>query len=103
MPILESVTYIAKRNNGAQEVYLYYENSYLELNKIFKINELNKLAMELFTRETIGNYTSDPYAKNDHKYSKEMQEIRKELRKLDQETKKDGGVVDWNRMLNDFM
>ena len=103
MPILESVTYIAKQNNGAQEVYLYYENSYLELNKIFKINELNKLAMELFTRETIGNYTSDPYAKNDHKYSKEMQEIRKELRKLDQETKKDGGVVDWNRMLNDFM
>ena len=103
MPILESVTYIAKRNNGAQEVYLYYENSYLELNKIFKINELNKLAMKLFTRETIGNYTSDPYAKNDHKYSKEMQEIRKELRKLDQETKKDGGVVDWNRMLNDFM
>ena len=44
--------------------------------------------MELFTRETIGNYTSDPYAKNDHKYSKAMQEIRKELRKLDQETKK---------------
>ena len=32
-----------------------------------------------------------------------MQEVRKELRKLDQETKKDGGVVDWNRMLNDFM
>ena len=26
--------------------------------------------MELFTRENIGNYTSDPYAKNDHKYSK---------------------------------
>ena len=40
---------------------------------------------------------------NDHKHSKEMQEIRKELRKLNQETKKDGGVVDWNRMLNDFM
>ena len=73
VPILESVTYIAKWNNYPQEVYLYYENSYLELNKIFKINELNKLAMELFTRETIGNYTSDPYAKNDHKYSKEMQ------------------------------
>ena len=59
--------------------------------------------MELFTRETIGNYTSDPSAKNDHKYSKEMQEIRKELRKLDQETKRDGGVVDWNYMLNDMM
>ena len=33
--------------------------------------------MELFTRENIGNYTSDPYAKNDYKYSKEMQEIIK--------------------------
>ena len=59
--------------------------------------------MELFTRENIGNYTSDPYAKNDHKYSKEMQEIRKELRKLDKETKAQGGVVDWNYMLNDMM
>ena len=47
--------------------------------------------MELFSRETIGNFTSDPYAKNDNKYSKEMQEIRKEFRKLHQETKKDGG------------
>ena len=54
--------------------------------------------MELFTRENIGNYTSDPYAKNDHKYSKEMQEIRKELRKLDKKTKAQGGVVDWNYM-----
>ena len=43
--------------------------------------------MELFTRENIGNYTNDPYAKNDYKYSKEMQEIRKELRKLDKKTK----------------
>ena len=32
-----------------------------------------------------------------------MQEIRKELLKLDQEIKKDGGVIDWNRMLNDFI
>ena len=51
----------------------------------------------------MGNYISDPHAKNDHKYSKEMQQIRNELRKLDQETKKDGGVVDWNKMLNDMM
>ena len=29
--------------------------------------------------------------------------IRKELRKLDQEIKKDGGVIDWKRMLNDFI
>ena len=59
--------------------------------------------MELFTRENIGNYTNDPYAKNDYKYSKEMQEIRKELRKLDKKTKAQGGVVDWNYMLNDMM
>ena len=59
--------------------------------------------MELFTRENIGNYTSDPHAKNDYKYSKEMQEIRKELRKLDKKTKAQGGVVDWNSMLNDMM
>ena len=59
--------------------------------------------MELFTRENIGNYTSDPYAKNDHKYSKEMQDIRKELRKLDKKTKALGGVLDWNYMLNDMM
>ena len=43
--------------------------------------------MEVFTRETVGNYMSDPYAKNDHKYLKEMQEIRKELCKIDQKTK----------------
>ena len=59
--------------------------------------------MELFTRETIGNYTCAPDAMNDHKYSKETQEIKKELRKLDQETKKDGGVFDWNYILNDMM
>lgn len=82
---------------------MYYENSYLELKPGFKIKYLDNKTMELFTRENIGNYTSDPYAKNDHKYSKEIQEIRKELRKLDQETKKDGGVVDWNYMLNDMM
>ena len=37
--------------------------------------------MDLFTRENIGNYTSDPYAKN----------------------KAQGGVVDWNYILNDMM
>ena len=42
VPILESVTNIAKRNNGAQEVYLYYEKSYLELNKKIKIDNLDQ-------------------------------------------------------------
>ena len=88
---------------------LYARSIFVLLEKLFRNKQrfqkkiLISKTMELFTRETIGNYTSDPYAKNDHKYSKEMQEVRKELRKLDQETKKDGGVVDWNRMLNDFM
>ena len=59
--------------------------------------------IDLFTRETIGNYTNDPYAKNDNKYSKKLQEIRKELRKLDKRTKKAGGIVDWNYILNDFI
>ena len=59
--------------------------------------------MDLFTKENICNYTCDPEAKNDHKYSEEVVNIRKELRKLDRNTKKDSGVIDWNRMLNDFM
>ena len=42
VPIWESVTHIAKWNNCTQEVYLYYEKSYLELNKKFKIDKLNK-------------------------------------------------------------
>ena len=42
VPILESVTNIAKWNNGVQEVYLYYEKSYLELNKKLKIDKLNQ-------------------------------------------------------------
>ena len=42
VPIQESVTNIAKRNNGAQEVYLYYENSYLELNIKIKIDNLDQ-------------------------------------------------------------
>ena len=42
VPILKSVTYIAKWNNCSQEVYLYYEKSYLELNKAFKIDNLDQ-------------------------------------------------------------
>ena len=39
----------------------------------------------------------------DKKYSPIRQKYRKELRRVDQETKRDGGVVDWNRILNDFI
>ena len=39
--------------------------------------------MNLWTRENIKNYTCDPDEENDKKYSKEMQKVRKEIRKLD--------------------
>ena len=59
--------------------------------------------MNLFTKENICDYYNDIDIKNDYKYSEEMQNIRKELLKLEQNTKEDGGVVQWNYMLNDFM
>ena len=59
--------------------------------------------MDLFNKENIINYTNYPNSNNDHKYSEAMLKIRKEIRKLDQNTKKVGGAIDWNRMLNNFM
>ena len=59
--------------------------------------------MDLWTRENIRNYTGDPDEANDINYSLEQQEIRKAIRKLDKETKEQGGVIDWNYMLNDMM
>tara|TARA_Y100000991_G_scaffold28204_1_gene17879 strand:- start:490 stop:669 length:180 start_codon:yes stop_codon:yes gene_type:complete len=59
--------------------------------------------MDLWTRKNIQNYTGDPDVESDNKYSKEMQKIRNEIRKLDKETKSQGGVIDWNYMLNDMM
>ena len=59
--------------------------------------------MDLWTRENIKNYTGDPDEASDINYSLEQQEIRKAIRKLDIETKEQGGVIDWNYMLNDMM
>ena len=59
--------------------------------------------MDLWTRENIRNYTGDPDEASDSNYSLEHQEIRKAIRKLDIETKEQGGVIDWNYMLNDMM
>ena len=59
--------------------------------------------MNLWTRENIRNYTGDPDEANDINYSLEQQDIRKAIRKLDIETKEQGGVIDWNYMLNDMM
>ena len=41
VPILESVTNIAKQNKGPQEVYLYYENVYLYYENVY-LNETIK-------------------------------------------------------------
>ena len=59
--------------------------------------------MDLWTRENIKNYTCDPDEENDKKYSKEMQKVRKEIRKIDKETKAQGDEIDSNYMLNDKM
>ena len=43
--------------------------------------------MDLWTKENIRNYTGDPDVESDKKYSKEMQKVRKEIRKIDKETR----------------
>ncbi|KGF85319.1 hypothetical protein EU91_1419 [Prochlorococcus marinus str. GP2] len=46
------------------------------------------------------DYLSHPEESKDKNYSKERQQIRQELRRQDNQTKKMGGVVDWNYLLN---
>ena len=55
--------------------------------------------MNIWTKDNIINYTSDPNEANDKKYSKELQIARKALREEDKAAKKLGGVVDWNYLL----
>ena len=55
--------------------------------------------MNIWTKENIINYTSDPDEANDKKYPKELQVARKALREEDQAAKKDGGTFDWNYLL----
>ena len=66
-------------------------------------SKLRAVKSIITSRENIQNYTGDPSVESDKKYSKEMQKIRKEIRKLDKQTKSQGGVIDWNYMLNDMM
>ena len=56
--------------------------------------------MEIYTKQNIINYTSDPDEANDFKYDKKLQEARKALREDDMEAKKDGGTVDWDYLLS---
>ena len=55
--------------------------------------------MEIYTKQNIINYTSDPDEANDFKYDKKLQEARKALREDDMEAKRTGGVVDWDYLL----
>ena len=56
--------------------------------------------MEIYTKQNIINYTSDPDEANDFKYDKKLQEARKALREDDVEAKKTGGTVDWDYLLS---
>ena len=59
--------------------------------------------MDLWTKRNITDYLSNPEESLDKNYSKERQKIRKAIREEDEKTKKMGGVIDWNYMLNDMM
>ena len=56
--------------------------------------------MDIYTKQNIINYTSDPDEVNDFKYDKKLQEARKALREDNMEAKKDGGTVDWDYLLS---
>ena len=59
--------------------------------------------MDLWTKRNIMDYLSNPEESLDKNYSEERQKIRKAMRAEDKKTKKMGGVIDWNYMLNDIM
>ena len=56
--------------------------------------------MDIYTKQNIFNYTSDPDEKNDKKYPKPMQVARKALREDDMEALITGGTVDWGYLLS---
>ena len=58
------------------------------------------MALDIYTKQNIINYTSDPDEVNDFKYDRKLQEARKALREDDIEAKRTGGVVDWDYLLS---
>ena len=56
--------------------------------------------MEIYTKQNIINYTSDPDEANDFKYDRKLQEARKALREDDMEAKRTAGGVDWDYLLS---
>ena len=57
----------------------------------------------LWTKRNILDYLRYPEESLDKNYPPIRQKYRKELRRQDEETKKQGEVVDWNYILNDLM
>ena len=57
----------------------------------------------LWTKRNILDYLRYTDESLDKNYPSIRQKYRKELRRQDEETKKQGGVVDWNYILNDLM
>ena len=57
----------------------------------------------LWTKRNILDYLRYPEESLDKNYPPIRQKYRKELRRQDEETKKQGGVVDWNYILNYLM
>ena len=56
--------------------------------------------MSIWTKRNIMNYTSDPDAANDKKYPKTQQVVRQKIRREDEKTKAQGGVIDWSYLLS---
>ena len=57
----------------------------------------------LWTKRNILDYLRYPEESLDKNYPPIRQKYRKELRRQEEETKKQGGVIDWNYILNDLM
>ena len=57
----------------------------------------------LWTKRNILDYLRYPEESLDKNYTPIRQKYRKELRRQDEETKKQGGVVDRNYILNDLI
>ena len=58
------------------------------------------MALDIYTKQNIINYSSDPDEVNDFKYDKKLQEALKALREDDMEAKRTGGRVDWDYLLS---
>ena len=56
--------------------------------------------MDIYTKQNIFNYTSDPDEKKNKKYSQKLKIARKAFREDDMEARRTGGTVDWDYSLS---